>query len=263
MIVQKDFVKTFLTSNDFYSYRNVRSAIDYLSDRNIPGTIIGEVLLNLLQTQSVTSYRYFLALRVLAARKILDEQQQVRLGLLSIEMASRYGNEDIYDTLALLSAGTLRIMLHQLLLNPIHDHEWLAFAAAAHLSKDNQTEPMEIASEDFKGLLAALGRETSDRRKQEMREVVNRVKKIPDALLPARCPRCLTTDGFLGTSFAYFICRNPQCQSELRADGDTLEIYWLGEGQYYANQGKTWEEAVLASPYGPYGSGMEIFVNQG
>lgn len=97
---------------------------------------------------------------------------------------------------------------------------------------------------------AAAGEET---------KVLDHVVTIPKELLPPRCPACNSTDGMLGTSYAYFICHNMDCYPERRRGCPTLEVYWLGDHGYPTTQGATWEEAVLASPYGPYGSGAALF----
>ena len=79
------------------------------------------------------------------------------------------------------------------------------------------------------------------------------------------CPHCGTEDGTLGTSNAYFICRNPECYPERRKEwprGWTLEVYWLGDGRHPNEQGKEWRDAVLASPFGREGSGKHFFEDE-
>lgn len=64
-----------------------------------------------------------------------------------------------------------------------------------------------------------------------------------------KCPACGDTRGVLGTSNAYWICRNPDCPSANR------EVYWInpipepGKHPVY-DSGYTWEEAIKASPFG-------------
>ena len=58
----------------------------------------------------------------------------------------------------------------------------------------------------------------------------------------ATCPKCGSRNGMLGTSYAYFVCR--EC----------------GREEYWAeNKNRDWKAAVLASPYGCLGSGKELF----
>ena len=79
-------------------------------------------------------------------------------------------------------------------------------------------------------------------------------------MIPA-CPRCGSTNGMLGTSNAYFICHNPECWPEHDWDRSrpSHEVYFLGDGRHPQDQGLTWKDAVLASPWGRDGSGAHYF----
>ena len=87
---------------------------------------------------------------------------------------------------------------------------------------------------------------------------------IPLELLPPTCPECGSSSGVLGTSNAYFVCHNMGCLPERRQieKRASLEIYWLGDHRHPDFQGKTWRDAVRASPYGPYGSGAYLFQDE-
>ena len=55
-----------------------------------------------------------------------------------------------------------------------------------------------------------------------------------------QCPACGDERGQMGTSCAYFICFGG-C--------DPHYVYWLGDHRHPDLQGKTWDDAIMASPY--------------
>ena len=66
------------------------------------------------------------------------------------------------------------------------------------------------------------------------------------------CPVCGSENGTLGTSYAYFICHEPRCPGSGVDRGYSLSniVYWLGDGRHPQEQGKTWDDAIKASPWG-------------
>ena len=71
------------------------------------------------------------------------------------------------------------------------------------------------------------------------------------------CPVCGSEHGVLGTSYAYFICHNPECPMK-----PFVEVYWLGDHRHPAFQGKEWEDAVRASPFAEFGTGASYFTEK-
>jgi tRNA(Ile2) C34 agmatinyltransferase TiaS len=55
---------------------------------------------------------------------------------------------------------------------------------------------------------------------------------------PPKCPVCGSTDGYLGTSYAYFVCN--QCKRER---------YWTVGHEHPSDSGLAWGDAVKASPW--------------
>jgi len=65
------------------------------------------------------------------------------------------------------------------------------------------------------------------------------------------CPRCGSTDGYIGTQGAYFVCQNYECIESGYGQSRTpsITMYWCCN-RYGWDCRCTWTEKVAASPFG-------------
>lgn len=175
MLNTTDILEAFAIATDnvysnFYATQAINHLLNKFDARDIADKLID--LAENRRAEAVSYHALLSALRVLAARKALNVEQEIKLCRFSIIAADWNGTDEVYDTLHLLAIPALVAMMHLLLDSNIHDHNWLAFAAAAYLTKFDYG----MAPEDFDRLLKIADKEPDELRKQQMEEVLSRWK---------------------------------------------------------------------------------------
>lgn len=69
---------------------------------------------------------------------------------------------------------------------------------------------------------------------------------LPEGVIPM-CPKCGSTNGVLGTSYAYFVCGD--CKDD---NGRSLERYWTDDYLPVPHDQGGWPEAIRRSPFGRF-----------